>query len=188
MAIDPRLVFFRGKHVLLKALEERDITESGWVGWFNDAALCEYNLHHYFPVTFEYQKKFIESCISPTRVVLGIVDLANPDLICGVVSLSDIHPIHRHAEIAAMLDKQKTASNPAIFLEAYSLMLRHGFEQLGLQKIHGGSFRPHVASSLVKMFHFETEGVRRRHVFKNNAWHDATLLAVFADTVRYPAI
>lgn len=188
MAIDPRLIFYRGKHVWMKALTVQDVEESNWVGWFNDEELCQFNQHHYFPITLESQKKYLESSVSPSRLTLGIVDQANPTAICGVMSLADIHPIHRHADLAAMLDKQKTADNPAIFLEAYTMMLRHGFEQLGLQKICAGTFRPHVAEALIKMFNFEKEGVRRRQVFKNNAYRDTTLIGVFADTVRYPVI
>lgn len=188
MAIDDRLIFLRGKHVWLKALTNCDVEESGWVGWFNDEELCQFNQHHYFPITLETQKKYLETCVSPTRLTLGVVDQANPDVICGVMSLADIHPLHRTADLAAMLDKQRTAGNPAIFLEAYSLMVRHGFEQLGLQKIHAGTFRPHTAEALMKLFNFEREGVRRRQVFKQNAFRDVTLLGVFNDTVRYPAI
>jgi [ribosomal protein S5]-alanine N-acetyltransferase len=188
MAIDERLIFLRGKHVWLKALAVHDVEESGWVGWFNDAELCQFNQHHYFPITIETQKKFVETCVSATRLTLGVVDQANPDEICGVMSLGEIHPIHRTADLAAMLDKERTAGNPAIFLEAYTLMLRHGFEQLGLQKICAGTFRPHVGEALMKMFNFEKEGVRRRQVFKNNALRDTTLLGVFHDTVRYPTI
>jgi [ribosomal protein S5]-alanine N-acetyltransferase len=188
MAIDERLIFYRGKQVCLKALSQQDVEESDWVGWFNDADLCAYNQHHYFPVTIASQKVFLESCVSASRLVLGVVDLVNPSTICGVVSLGDIHPIHRTAEVAAMLDKQKTAGNPAIFQEAYTLLLRHAFEQLGLQKICTGTFRPHVGEALVKLFNFTPEGVRRRQVFKHNAFHDVALLGVFHDTVRYPAL
>lgn len=188
MAIDQRMIFYRGQNVWLKALAEQDVVESNWAGWFNDEELCEYNQHHYFPNTLERQRKFLESCVSASRLTLGVVDHANPDSICGVLSLADIHPIHRYADMAVMFEKQKTALNPNIFLEAYSLMLHHGFEQLGLRKITAGTFRPHVADGLMKTFNFEKEGVRRRHVFKNNAFWDLTLLAVFADTVRYPII
>ena len=47
MAIDERLVFSEGKYVRLKVLDEQDVSESGWVGWFNDEKLCEANQHHY---------------------------------------------------------------------------------------------------------------------------------------------
>ena len=188
MPIDERLVFYEGKRVRLKVLSAQDVIESDWVGWFNDAEMSEYNQHHYFPNTLERQHEFLQSCNSPSKLQLGIIDRSDDARICGVVSLSGIDLLHRHAEIAGIQAKKTTSSNPALFLEAWSLVLRHGFEQLGLQKIHGGTFHPHVVAALTRMFNFEVEGVRRRHVFKNNAYRDVTLLAVFSDTVRYPEV
>jgi RimJ/RimL family protein N-acetyltransferase len=39
---------------------------------------------------------------------------------------------------------------------------------------------------LALLFNFEVEGVRRRHIYKNGEYCDATLIAVFKDTIRYP--
>jgi len=184
--IDERLVFYEGKYVRLKVLSSQDIVESDWVGWFNDESMSAYNGHHYFPNTFEQQQSILASCVSQSKLQLGIIDKANPDKICGVVSLSSIDWIHRHAEVAGIQATKHTKSNPALFLEAWSIMLRHGFEQLGLNKIYGGTFHPYGTNALVRAFNFEVEGVQRRHIYKNGAFHDTTLVAVFNDTVRYP--
>ncbi len=184
--IDERLVFYEGKHVRLKVLSPQDVMESDWVGWFNDESMSAYNQHHYFPNTHEQQHDILKSCVSPHKFQLGIVDRADPENICGVVSLSAIDWIHRHAEIAGIQATEHTKMNPALFLEAWSIMLRHGFEQFGLNKIYGGTFHPHVADALSRAFNFEVEGVRRRHVYKNGIYCDTTLVAVFKDTVRYP--
>jgi len=186
MTIDKRLVFYEGKHVLLKALSSQDVIESDWVGWFNDMEMSNYNQHHYFPETIEQQLEYVKSCVSSTKLQLGIIDRKDQSSICGVVTLANINWVHRSAEIAGIQEKNKTAENPAFFLEAWSLMLRHGFEQLGLQRIYGGAFHPHVAGALTRMFNFEIEGVRRREVFKDNEFRDVTLVAVFNDTIKYP--
>jgi RimJ/RimL family protein N-acetyltransferase len=185
MAIDDRLVFYEGKHVCLKALTSQDVVESDWVSWFNDERMSTYNQHHYFPNTVEQQLEYVKTCVSPSKLQLGIVDRQERAGICGVVALSAIDWVHRHADIAG-IQAERTKANSALFLESWSLMLRHGFEQFGLRKIHGGTFHPHVANALVRIFNFEIEGVRRRHVFKNGTLHDVTLVAVFSDTVRYP--
>jgi RimJ/RimL family protein N-acetyltransferase len=184
--IDERLVFYKGKHVLLKVLSSQDVVDSGWVGWFNDESMSVYNRHHYFPNTFERQHVILESCISSNKLQLGIIDRSNQDEICGVVSLSAIDWIHRHAEIAGTMATNRTKLNPALYLEAWSIMLRHGFEQFGLNKIYGGTFHPHVTDALVRVFNFEVEGVRRRQIYKNGLYRDVTLIAVFKETVRYP--
>jgi RimJ/RimL family protein N-acetyltransferase len=186
MAIDERLVFYEGRYVRLKVLSPQDVVESDWVGWFNDESMSAYNGHHYFPNTFEQQQSILASCVLPHKLQLGIVDRVNPDKICGVVSLNSIDWIHRHAEIAGIQATKHTKSNPALFLEAWSIMLRHGFEQFGLNKIFGGTFHPHVTDALTRVFNFEVEGVRRRQMYKNGTYRDVTLVAVFKDTVQYP--
>jgi RimJ/RimL family protein N-acetyltransferase len=185
MAIDDRLVFYAGEHVLLKALSPQDVEESDWVRWFNDEQMSTYNQHHYFPNTFAQQHEHLKSCVSSSKLQLGIVDRLDLSSICGVVSLNSIDWVNRHAEIAG-IQAERTKANSALFLESWSLMLRHGFQQLGLRKIYGGTFHPHVANALVRIFNFEIEGVRRRHVYKNGALHDITLVGVFADSVQYP--
>jgi RimJ/RimL family protein N-acetyltransferase len=184
--IDERLVFYEGKYVRMKVLSSQDVIESDWVGWFNDESMSVHNQHHYFPNTFEQQHDFLKSCNSSHKLQLGIIDRSNPNNICGVVSLSSINWIHRHAEIAGIQATKHTKLNPALFLEAWSIMLRHGFEQFGLNKIYGGTFHPHVTDALVRIFNFEVEGVRRRQVYKNDLYHDITLVAVFKETVQYP--
>jgi RimJ/RimL family protein N-acetyltransferase len=186
MAIDERLVFYTGKNVKLKVLTKQDIEESNWVGWFNDEKMNDFNTHHVYPNTFKNQEAFLESCISKEKIQLGILDKTKDDVICGVVSLSSINMLHRNCEIAGIMDVEYSRKNPALFLEAWSIMMRHGFEELGLQKIFGGSFHPHVAEALVRVFNFEIEGVRKKHIFKRNQFHDVINVGVFKDTIKYP--
>lgn len=188
MAFDERLIFYEGKYIFLKVLDERDLLESGWFGWFNNEQMCEFNQHHYFPNTIEKQRHFLSACHGPDKLQLGIVARAAPDQICGVVSLSQINLLHRRAEIAGTQATKETRTNPAVFIESWIFMLRHGFEQLGLEKIYGGSFRPHVVGALQRAFNFEVEGILKRHIFKHGAFQDATMIAVYADSVTYPEI
>ena len=189
MPIDKRLIFYEGKHVCLKVLDEQDIVESGWMGWFNDEALCQTNQHHYFPNTFAAQRAFLEPLNTrKDKLQLGIVSHEKNDKICGVVSLNSIDLINRNAEISGFQNSKITKSNPFIFYEAWSLMLRHGFDQFGLKKIHGGAFRPFSVEALRRVFNFEIEGVRKKHVFKNGTFHDTTLIAVFDETIKYPEL
>jgi len=127
-------------------------------------------------------------CQGPEKLQLGIIDRSSPDHICGVVSLSAINLVHRHAEIGGTQAMSQTRVNQAIFIESWKFMLKHGFEQLGLQKIYGGTFHPHVTGALRRMFNFEVEGLMKRHVFKQGDFHDVTLVAVYPDTVVYPEI
>lgn len=183
--IDSRLTFLEGRFVKLQVLTEQDVLQSDWVGWFNDPKHCEFTKHHYFPVSFESQRKVLDNCITDNSIQLGVVDRDNSSEICGVVCLGEIDLLHRQASVAASMCVKRTKANPFIYYEAFSLMLEHGFQQFGLEKIYGGTFHPHVVEPLVRMFNFEVEGVFKRHIFKNGKFHDSTFMSVFRDTVKY---
>ena len=182
------MYFYKGKYINLKVLEEKDIYQSNWVGWFNDEYLCQQNTHHYFPNTIEKQKNFLASLNTDKKIQLGIIDKKSPAEICGVISLQDIDLLHRKAEIACLSDISLTSSKPEIYLESHILMIKHAFNQLGLNKIHTGTINRNVPQAMKRAFNFEIEGVLKQSIYKNGVFHDAILLAVFANTVIYPEI
>ncbi len=187
-AIDRRLVFYQGQHVILKVLTERDVRDSPWVGWFNDDELCEHNLHHFFPNTFERQLEHWKNAVGDRKIQLGVVAPHLDDELCGVISLQDIDWIHRRADLAVLLDHRRTRQHPWVFIEAWSLMLTHAFRALNLHKVCAGTFNPFVAPPLRSIFNFEVEAVLKKHVWKSGSFHDITLLGVLSTTVRYPSI
>ena len=73
-----------------------------------------------------------------------------------------------------------------IFFEAYSIMLKHAFEELGLKKVHGSGYNQNLHEGLKRLFNFEQEGVKRQHFFKNGKFLDFVSIAVFSDTIKYP--
>ncbi len=184
--IDSNLIFHDGKNILLKVLVEDDILNSGWVGWFNDTNLSEQNGHHYFPNTYDKQLEYLKECHGPKRIALGIINKTGDEKICGIVTLTDIDLVHRNCQIAGIIKHSGENKNPMIFFEAYSTMLRHAFEQLGLNKVYGTGFNVNLHEGLKRVFNFEQEGIKRRHFFKNGKFHDLISIAVFADTVKYP--
>jgi len=186
MEVDQNLIFYEGKYILLKVLVEDDIINSGWVGWFNDANLSQQNSHHYFPNTYDKQFEYFKDCHGPKRMSLGIINKNGDQNICGIVTLDNIDLVHRNCEIAGILGHSRKNNNPMIFFEAYSIMLRHAFEELGLKKVYGAGLDVNLHEGLKRMFNFEQEGIKRNHFFKNGEFHDLISIAVFADTVKYP--
>ena len=187
MTIDDRLIFLRGRFVALKVLDEGDIQSSNWVGWFNDEERCLESSHHYWPNSFKLQENYLMKSSNDSGIHLGIVNLSDSLNICGVISLSQIDLIHRRAEIGITLDA-KVSSKPEIFCESFILILKHGFNELGLSKIYGGSLREETPLVLNKLFNFEIEGILKNHNYKNGKFLDVTRFAVFSNTVKYPNI
>ena len=100
--------------------------------------------------------------------------------------MDNIDLIHRNCIIAGILSQSKDNKNPMIFFEAYSIMLKHAFEELGLKKVHGAGYNINLHEGLKRLFNFEQEGVKRLHFFKNGKFHDFVSIAVFSDTIKYP--
>jgi RimJ/RimL family protein N-acetyltransferase len=66
--------------------------------------------------------------------------------------------------------------------EATRLMLRLGFDTLGLHRISAAIGPDNVGSiSLVESLGFKYEGRLRDHVFTNNAWRDSLLYSLLED-------
>ena len=183
-----KMIFYRGDFVDLKVLEEKDIYESNWLGWFNNEQLCNGNGHHFYPNTVEKQKKILDSLNSVDKIQLGIINKEMPNEICGVISLQNIDYIHRKAEVANMSDNSKTSYKPQIYLESHSLIFKHAFNQLGLNKIYCGTINKHIPVAMKRAFNFEIEGVLKKSMFKNGEFLDTTMLAVFKDTIKYPTL
>jgi len=178
-AIDEREVFIRGEHVLLKVLTRRDVLESGWYGWFNDEEVCRTLQKHYFPTTPEGQLKFWEQMTAASdRLQLGICAAAGGHIV-GIISLNSIDFINRKAEISVVIG-DKTARNITIFVEACTLILRHGFETLNLHRIYGGSISRDLVQLMCRMLGCKDEGVARQDIYKDGAYHDAYLYGVLA--------
>ncbi len=183
-----KMIFYKGQFVDLKVLEEKDIYESNWLGWFNDEKLCYENGHHYFPNTIEKQKNFLENLDNEKKIQFGIIDKEYPTQICGVISLQNIEYIHRKAEIACISDNSLTSSKLQIYLESHSLMFKHAFNQLGLNKIYCGTINKNIPGAMKRAFNFEIEGVLKQAMYKNGVFQDVIMLAVFKDTIKYPIL
>jgi len=170
--IDPRDIFLKGKHVVLKVLTRDDVIDSGWYGWFNDEELCKTLQKHYFPTTMESQLVFWEQNIrsASDKIQLGICRINDGKLV-GIISLNNIDFINRRAEISIVIGERE-AQNHSIFTESCMLIFNHGFYSLNLNRIYGGSISKDLVLMMCRMFNCQEEGVRRQEMFKNGVYCD----------------
>ena len=183
--LDERDVFLRGTTVMLKALSESDVLESGWYGWFNSEEATEFVQQHYFPNTLQKQMEFYRSGIaaSSTKIQLGIVP-SGMDTIVGVVSLSNIDFMNRKAEFGIMIG-DKAARGKGYGTEACALIVRHGFERLSLNKIYLGVHAHHQAAiRSYEKVGFQQEGILREEVLMNGQYFDVVIMSLLARDFR----
>ena len=180
--LDRRDIFISGEKVILKSLNENDIVNSSWYGWFNDEKICNTLQKHYFPNSIELQKNFLNSVSGHNTLILGICDI-NYTEINGVVSLSSINYINRTAEFSCVIANQEDR-NVSIFVETLKLILKHAFLSLNLNKVYGGSISENLVKLMVRTCNFKREGISRQEMFKNGDYHDIYRYSILKDEFK----
>jgi RimJ/RimL family protein N-acetyltransferase len=106
------------------------------------------------------------------------VCLADSGELVGMVSLTRIDYVHRHAEFNAMVG-EKTSQNRGVGTAATRAMLRHGFFDLNLHRIYVAILRSNIGSiRMCEKAGFRAEGTIREGAYKNGNYHDLLLMGV----------
>jgi ribosomal-protein-alanine N-acetyltransferase len=172
--------FLSGPRFGLRPLRPAD-ADGPYTDWFNDAEVCRANSHHVFPYDPAQARRYIES-VNGNRnaLVLAIEDKVSQAHI-GNVSLQDIHWTHRSAELAIVIG-DRAFWGIGVGAEVGALVVRHGFEALGLHRIACGTTEDNDGMrKLAQQLGMREEGRRRRAVWKDGRWLDVIEYGILAD-------
>jgi len=174
-------VFIKGKLIDLVVLNEEVVEKTDWYNWFNDEENTKYMKHHYYPNNRARQLVFFKSEIenNSKKLQVGIFHKKDKVLI-GVISLNDIDFLNRNCNTGAIIGVKKYRKI-FCYLEAYTLLLKHAFEQLNMNKISDGTLSKDVADFLIKTVGFKMEGVRRKEYYKNGKYVDFYLVGLLKE-------
>jgi len=112
------------------------------------------------------------------------VCLADTDQLVGMVSLTRIDYVHRHAEYNAVVGA-RAEHNRGIGTAATRAMVRHGFFDLNLHRIYVSILRYNVGSiRMCENAGFREEGTIRQGAYKNGQYHDLVLMAVLKSELK----
>ncbi len=163
--------FIEGTAVTLRPLSLEDVNDA-YVGWLNDAEVCQFNSHHVYPYTRELAIAYVTKIRSEKRdLVLAIIARGSGEHI-GNISLQNIHPLNRSAEYAIIIG-DKEYWGKGIAKEASHLILKHGFEQLNMHRIYCGTSTENMPmQKLAAALGFKQEGIRREAMYKNGSFVD----------------
>ena len=157
----------------LRAYREADIGELLPLVGAREVAATTLRIPH--PYTEENAKSFLALLQEPGRIWFAIT-LRNDGRQIGGIGLT-VEQQHRHAELGYWLGVPYWGEGFAT--EAAREMLRYGFEDLGLHRIHASHFKHNPASGriLVKLgMHYE--GCQRQHIRKWDQFVDLELYGV----------
>lgn len=100
--------------------------------------------------------------------------------IVGLVSLTNIDPVHRHAELHIMIG-ERSAQGQGIGREATRAIVQHGFADLNLHRIYLFVLDSNrAARRMYENVGFVHEGTLREAAFKHAAYEDVHVMGLLS--------
>lgn len=168
-----------GKNVRLRAIERDDIQR--FTRWLNDPDVIKYTTLN-SPVSQVMEEKWFDHQLEilPTQgQVLAVEARVGDDWVhIGVCDLHAIEPVNNMAEFGIMIGDKEYWSK-GFGTETVKLMLKHGFEDLNLNRIYLYVVAEH--SRGIKTYEaagFKKEGMLRQALYKNGIYNDVVLMSV----------
>lgn len=164
--------------VSLRPLKPSDAETS--VNWRNDPAVRDAVLGYKLPVTLQTERDWLERTMTDhgkTRAVFAVLDDVGE--LAGYVYLDSINWIDGTAWFGIMIGDAKFRRT-GIGRKAALLMLAYGKDKLALRKVCAEVAGFNTASlGFFRALGFAQEGVLKRQVYLDNAYHDLHILARF---------
>lgn len=162
--------------IFLRAFEFQDLKLLNEIR--NDSKNFEHTGGNKYFVSTEYDKKWIEDKIfnNQNQLYLAICHVDNGMI--GYLGISDIDHLNKVAQWAGINIHKKYAGN-GYGTVAATLLLKHVFEELGLNRFYGYWIESNLASiKMAEKVGFVKEGLVRDFVFKKNKYHNAFIMSI----------
>lgn len=168
-----------GKKVRLRAVEREDLPN--YVRWLNDREVTEFLLHH-SPLSQAMEEKWFETQLSippANGQVLAIDASVGSDWVhIGNTGLHNVDSVTREAEFGIFIG-EKSYWNQGYGREATLLTLKHGFEDLNLNRIYLYVFENNLRGiAAYKAAGFVQEGTLREAIYKNGRYYNVLVMSV----------
>ena len=174
-------IFLHGDLVNLIVLTDEIVESSNWHNWFNDEKTNLNTTHHVYPNSKSHQKDYLRDHISgnKNKIQLGIQHIEDKKLI-GVISLNNINHLHKNCEFSAILG-ESDYQTLKYYAESAKLIIRHGFNTLGMERIESGTFNEDIHNMVCRVLGFKSEGVRRSAIYKNGKYNDVFIHSILRE-------
>jgi diamine N-acetyltransferase len=161
-----------GERVRLRAVEREDVKK--FFEWVNDPEVT-FGLSLYLPMSMTDEEKWFERAEKPFAVDVRAGDGWR---LIGNCTFFDIDTVVHSAEIGIMIG-DKSIWNQGLGTETMSLLLRHGFETLNLNRVALKVYadNPRAIRTYEKAG-FVHEGTMRSAVFKRGKFGNVHMMSV----------
>ena len=168
-----------GKKTRLRAVERTDIPN--YLRWLNDREVTQFLLLN-SPISSIMEEKWFEQQLEippHSGQVLAIEALDDSKWVhIGNTGLHNVSPVSREAEFGIFIG-EKPYWNRGFGREATLLTLKHGFEDLNLNRIYLDVYETNPrAIAAYKAAGFIQEGIKREAVYNNGRYINVILMSV----------
>jgi diamine N-acetyltransferase len=170
-----------GKRIRLRGAERSDLEK--FVAWVNDPEVTA-GLTLFLPMSSVDEEKWFETAMQKPQpekpLVIDMKDGTDWRLI-GNSSFFDFDWMARAAEVGIMIG-EKTIWNQGYGTEVMTLLLRHGFETLNLNRVYLRVYADNKrAIRTYEKAGFVHEGRMRQGVYKNGKYNDVLFMSVLSE-------
>jgi len=170
-----------GKRVRLRSAERSDLEK--FVEWINDPEVTA-GLTLFLPMSSVDEDKWFETVMQKSQEEKPLViDMKDGDdwRLIGNSSFFDFDWVARTAEVGIMIG-EKTIWNQGYGTEVMTLLLRHGFATLNLNRIYLRVYAENKrAIRTYEKADFVHEGRMRQAVYKHGAYSDVLFMSVLRE-------
>lgn len=174
-----RIVFRMGKRIYLRPILKEDIAH--FTVWINDPEVTQFILASH-PMTPEDEQEWFNGMAKKkdTDITFAIV-LEESDELIGNMSIHKINRIDGTAITGSVIGR-KDCWGKGYGTEAKMLLLDYAFNTLNLRKINSSVIDYNVRSKkCMEKCGYKEEGRKLAQIFRNGAYRDEILTAVFKD-------
>jgi RimJ/RimL family protein N-acetyltransferase len=143
--------------------------------WRNDPRIRKW-CRQYSLISAKDQLRWFESQNDDASVAM--FEIRVPGNHVGTCGLTSIDLVNSRAEFSLYIGPEHQGNGYA--KAALLTLFRHGFSDLGLNRIWGESFAGNPAMGLFEKLGMEKEGIRREHYFRDGRFVDCTLYSIAA--------
>ena len=168
-----------GKKVRLRAIEKEDLVSCQ--RWLNDREVTQFLLQH-SPISMSMEEQWFDTqqAIPPEKGQVLAIEALSEDrwVYIGNTGLHNADAVTREAEFGIFIG-EKEFWGKGYGKEASLLMLKHGFEDLNLNRIYLFVFEnnPRAIASY-KAAGFVQEGILREAIYKNGRYYNVHVMSV----------
>lgn len=169
----------KGKKVTLRAIEEEDLELLREM--MNDSEIEKMVGGYAFPISTKQQNDWFKSFANSQNNLRLIIE-TETDGAMGLVNLLNIDWKNRTADHGLKIANKRFKSR-GIGVDTVMAIMKYAFEELQLNRLNGSILEYNEMSKKLYLDKcgWEIEGVRRKAIFKRNAYHDELIVGILKE-------